>query len=312
MIEPGLRVNYYASLPIVSPEPRLGVKFNATNTFRVKLATGLYSQNLISANSNRDVVNLFSGFLSGPELSSLPDSFNGKIIDNALQKSLHFILGFEKELSEKISINIEGYYKKNYNLVNLNRNKIYDEQPDFLIESGKAYGVDFLLKYDYRRVYVWAVYSLGYVDRFDGTLNYNPHFDRRHNVNFVASYTFGKDLNWEFSARWNLGSGFPFTKTQGFYEKFPFSDGIESDYTTDNGELGIIYGDLNQGRLPYYHRLDATVKRVFYFSENAKLEAVFSITNIYNRKNIFYFDRVKYQTVYQLPFMPSIGASLTF
>lgn len=312
LIEPGIRINYYASLPVVSPEPRLGMKFNATNTFRVKLATGLYSQNLISANSNRDVVSLFSGFLSGPELSNLSDSFNGNLIENALQKSLHFILGFEKELSEKINVNVEGYYKKNFNLVNLNRNKIYDEQPDFLIENGKAYGVDFLLKYDYRRIFIWAVYSLGYVDRFDGTLNYNPHFDRRHNVNFVASYTFGKDLNWEFSARWNLGSGFPFTKTQGFYEKFPFYDGIESDYTTDNGELGIIYGDLNQGRLPYYHRLDATLKRVFYFSENAKLEAVFSITNVYNRKNIFYFDRIKYKTVYQLPFMPSIGASLTF
>jgi len=323
LVEPGVRINYYASLPVTSLEPRLGVKYNMTNFLRFKLATGLYSQNLISANSNRDVVNLFSGFLSGPNLSYLPETFDGKEVKNSLQKSVHFIFGTEIDLSERVNLNVEGYLKNNYNLLNLNRNKIYDDnnenndvpdylKKDFIIESGNAYGVDFLLKYDYKRVYIWAVYSLGFVERYDGYINYNPHFDRRHNVNLVTSVTFGESLDWEFSARWNLGSGFPFTQTQGFYEKFPFTNGIFTDYTTENGDLGILYGDLNQGRLPYYHRFDATLKKIFYFGETTKLEAIISITNIYNRKNIFYFDRVKYESVYQLPFMPSAGLSLTF
>lgn len=323
LMEPGIRLNYYASLPDKSLEPRLGIKYNMLDFLRFKFASGFYSQNLISANSNRDVVNLFSGFLSGPNISYLPETFEGKEITSSLQKSFHIILGTEIDLSERVNLNVEGYYKKNSNLLNLNRNKIYDDnlensdiadylKKDFIVESGKAYGIDFLLKYDYKRVYVWAVYSLGYVERYDGVITYNPHFDRRHNVNLVTSVTFGENLDWEFSARWNLGSGFPFTQTAGFYEKFPFTNGIYTNYTSENGELGILYGELNQGRLPYYHRLDATLKKMFYFGETSKLEATLSITNIYNRKNIFYFDRIKYESVYQLPFMPSIGLSLTF
>ena len=117
---------------------------------------------------------------------------------------------------------------------------------------------------------------------------YSPHFDRRHNVNFISSYTFGKDLNWEFSARWNIGSGFPFTQTSGFYEFVPFTD-INTDYTTANGNLGIIYSNINEGRLPYYHRLDVALKHKFEISDNTTLETSLSITNVYNRNNIFYF-----------------------
>ena len=67
VIEPSLRVQYYASLGNLSLEPRLGYKYNVADKFRVKLAAGMYSQNLISANSDRDVVNYFYGFLSGPD-----------------------------------------------------------------------------------------------------------------------------------------------------------------------------------------------------------------------------------------------------
>jgi hypothetical protein len=240
-----------------------------------------------------------------------------------LQKSNHAILGFEFDLTNRLNLNVETYIKDNIQLTNINRNKLYDDnaengdkpeylRKDFIIETGKAYGIDFLLKYDYKRVYLWATYSLGWVTRYDGVINYPPHFDRRHNVNLVGSYTFGKDLTWEFSTRWNLGSGFPFTQTQGFYEKIPFYDGINTDYTKVNGELGIVYGPLNQGRLPYYHRLDINLKKVIPTGADSELEISFSITNVYNRKNIFYFDRIRYERVNQLPFMPSLGLNWTF
>jgi outer membrane receptor for Fe3+-dicitrate len=122
----------------------------------------------------------------------------------------------------------------------------------------------------------------------------------------------GKDLNWEFNARWNFGTGFPFTQTQGFYGKIPFSDGINTDYVTYNEVLSILYADLNEGRLPTYHRLDISVKRRFELGEHSNLEVDFSITNLYNRQNIFYVDRVSNERVDQLPIMPSLGISLTF
>jgi hypothetical protein len=321
LLEPSFRLHYYASLGEASPEPRLGMKYNISDNFRLKFAAGMYSQNLIAANSDRDVVNLFYGFLSGPE--DLQKEFDGKKINTKLQKSNHAILGFEFDLTNRLNLNVETYIKDNIQLTNINRNKLYDDtgsnqdkpeylRKDFIIETGKAYGIDFLLKYDYKRVYLWGTYSLGWVTRYDGVINYPPHFDRRHNVNLVGSYTFGTDLTWEFSTRWNLGSGFPFTQTQGFYEKIPFYDGINTDYTRVNGELGIVYGPLNQGRLPYYHRLDFNLKKNIPTGENSELEISLSITNVYNRENIFYFDRIRYERVNQLPFMPSIGINWTF
>lgn len=323
LLEPSLRFQWYASLSKISPEPRLGAKYNINDKFRIKFAGGMYSQNLISANSDRDVVNLFYGFLSGPDAGNLQAEFDGKQVKHSLQTSIHYISGFEYDLSNKITVNIEGYYKNNTQLTNINRNKLYDDvasnanepdvlKKDFIIETGRAYGVDFLAKYDFKRTYFWAVYSLGFVERYDGYMTYYPHFDRRHNVNLVASHTFGKNLNWEFSTRWNLGSGFPFTQTQGFYEKVPFADGIGTDYTTSNGELGIIYAEVNQGRLPYYHRLDASLKKFYEFSNESRLEIVLSVTNLYNRQNIFYFDRIKYEKVNQLPMMPTLGLSFKF
>ncbi|MBL4753987.1 MAG: TonB-dependent receptor [Flavobacteriales bacterium] len=329
IIEPSFRLHFYASLSTISPEPRLGLKYNATDKLRIKFAGGLYSQNLISAVSDRDVVNLFYGFLSGPE--NLQKEFDGKPVNHALQKATHAILGFEYDVSRHMSINIEGYYKFFNQLTNINRNKLFDDTPDFadrpdhlkkdfIVERGSAYGADFLLKYDRKRWYLWVVYTLGFVTRFDDILtdengvkiNYNPHFDRRHNANIVSSYTFGKDLNWEVDLRWNLGTGFPFTQTQGIFEKYLFEGGINTDYTEQNGEVGYVFAPLNQGRLPIYHRMDFTIKRKFEISDNSTLEAVISVTNIYNRQNIFFFDRTTYQRVDQLPLLPTAGVSLTF
>lgn len=322
IVEPSFRAHYYASLSEFSPEPRLAVKYKVNDKFRLKFAGGIYTQNLIAANSDRDVVNLFYGFISGPE--NIPSTFDGEPVTSKLQRSRHAILGAEIDLSRFLSLNIEGYVKDFPQLTNVNRNKIFDEnsgdysdipdyyKKDFIIESGNAEGVDISLKYNGIKLDIWAVYSLGFINRFDGFRNYTPHFDRRHNVNLTASWRFGKLEQWEFSGRWNYGSGFPFTQTQGFYEKIPFEDGINVDYINANGELGILYGDINMGRLPDYHRLDASLKYIRRFNENTNMEVVLSITNIYDRNNIFYFDRIKYERVDQLPFMPSLGINVKF
>lgn len=317
LIEPSFRLHYYASLGVASPEPRLGVKVNITKWLRVKYAFGLFSQNLIAANSDRDVVNLFYGFLTAPE--NLPREFDGKEVTDPLQRAMHNIAGIEVDMGRRFTLNVEGYIKNFTQLSNVNRNKLYPEsntdpnipeslKRDYIIETGKAMGIDFVLKYSYKRLYLWAVYSLGVVTRYDGIQEYYPHFDRRHNVNLVGAYTFGKNLNWEASVRWNLGSGFPFTQTAGFYENLLMTDGIGTDITTQNGTLGVEYGELNKGRLPYYHRLDISVKRDFELGRTT-LGAVIGITNVYNRENIFFIDRVSYDIVNQLPILPSLGIS---
>ena len=308
IFEPGFRLQQYTLG--TSPEPRLGIKYLASDVLRFKLATGLYSQNIMSTVSDRDVVNLFYGFISSPE--NLPPDENGNNYKNQIQKARHLILGAEYDINLKMDFQIEGYIKDFTQLTNINRSMTSNYDNEFIVERGLAKGVDFLMKYKNKKLYIWTVYSLGFIKRYEGENEYFPHFDRRHNINLVSSYTFGKKDSWKADARWNLGSGFPFTQTQGFYENLPFSEGINTDYTSGNGELGVVYADLNQGRLPYYHRLDLSLSKTIEISRNTILEITASMTNAYNRENIFYFNRIKHERVNQLPLLPSGGISLKF
>ena len=192
IIEPSMRLQLYASLSEISPEPRIAIKYNVTDWFRLKGAAGMYSQNLIAANSDRDVVNLFYGFLSGQ--SNFPKYFNGERVESKLQKANHFILGTEFDITNNLVLNVETYLKDFVQLTNMNRNQLYadnnhpDGTPeilwrDFMIEDGKAYGVDISMKYEYMRFYAWLAYSLGYVNKnyenADGEMvNYRTHYDR--------------------------------------------------------------------------------------------------------------------------------------
>ncbi len=326
LFEPSLRFQYYASLSEMSIEPRYAMKFLLSDKIRLKFAGGFYSQNLIDAKSDRDVVNLFYGFLSGPD--NLPEKYKGVAVTSKLQKAQHAILGIEYDVMDHLTINLEAYYKNFSQLSNINRNKIFDDvdpyndpsslsykpeylRKDFIIETGNAYGIDYSMKYDFKRLYVWAVYSLGYVNRTDELQDYVPHYDRRHNVNLLVSYVMGGKLDWELNVRWNYGSGFPFTKTAGNYEKLQFED-INQNITTTNGEIGTLYDELNNGRLPEYHRLDISLKKKFEIAKNSTLETNISITNAYNRENLFYYNTLRNERVDQLPFMPSVGISLSF
>ena len=326
IIEPGFRMHYYASLGVANPEPRLGFKWNITDDFRFKLAAGRYSQNLVAANSDRDVVNLFYGFLSAPD--NLPKTFtdengNTRDVKDPLQRANHYVAGVEYDLTPELTANFEVYLKDFRQITNLNRNKLFNDDPefadkpdelkkDFIVETGKAYGADMQLKYDKNGLNVWAVYSYTYVDRWDGTQTYNPVWDRRHNVNFVVSYEFGKFDSWRVNARWNFGSGFPFTKTQGYSGSIPFNGDVNYDYTTSNADLSILFGPLNAGRLPTYHRMDVGVTKIWKLDANQQINLDFSVTNVYDRQNIFYFDRVRYQRVDQLPLLPSFGLTYKF
>jgi len=327
VIQPSLRMQVYASLATISPEPRLGIKYNAGDKFRIKMSGGRFSQNFTSASSDRDVVNLFNGLLSAP--TNVQQSFVNefqqlKETKNGLQYAWHSILGFELDIGKRISLNIEGYYKYFSQLSNINQNKIYEDiaefaneadefKKDFIIESGQSYGVDVLMKYSKNRIFLWGVYSYGYSTRWDGFVSYFPVFDRRHNINIVGSYLFGKNKDFEFNLRWNLGSGLPFTPTSGYYQAENFSSGVTTDFTTTNPQtISTLLGDFNSERLPYYHRLDVTLKKRFTFKNEDEIELIASVTNVYNRSNIFYVNRVTSEEIYQFPILPSFGLSYKF
>jgi hypothetical protein len=298
---------------LIIPEPRLSLKYNITQRFRIKGSAGKYTQNILSTSNDKDVVNYFIGFISSPE-EALFSYVEGKNISNKLQKATHGVLGLEYDLLNNIEFNLEAYYKDFEQLAVINRNKRTSTDPNYVVETGKAYGMDFSTKYESEKLYIWITYSLGFVDRNDGEQVYAPVYDRRHNINFMSNYSFGKNKSWQFGLRWNLGSGFPFTKTQGFYNQMFFENGVDTDYTTVNpDEVGVVYSETrNGGRLPYYHRLDISMIKTIRFSRSSALEINASIINVYNRANIFYLDRVNKERVDQLPILPAIGLKFDF
>lgn len=322
VLEPGVHIHYYNDHSYISFEPRVRAKVNL-NRVSISGGAGLYSQNLMAATSDRDVVNLFQGYLAAPL------NVDNQIKDHTLQTSIHYLLGVEVELIDNLSTRVEGWYKDFTQLTNINRDKVFPEDPDFITETGTAQGVDLILRYENPKWYIYGTYGLAKVDRKDGIREYNPVWDRRHNVNGLIAYMSGEvnsedekingrpkftDKKWEVSLRWNLGSGFPFTQTQGFFEKIDFLDnGAQTNYVNQNGNLGILYADeINGGRLPYYHRLDLSAKRRWAFKNKFMVELQASALNLYNRKNVFYFDRVRFATIYQLPLLPSLGLTLKY
>lgn len=334
VFEPSFRLQYYATLGVMSPEPRASFKINLTPKVRFKAAGGLYSQTLMSANSDRDVVNLFYGFINAPKSEDLSKNYldyqsQQKQTNSSLQKASHMVGGIELDLFKYFELNVEVYQKFFNTIINVNRDKIFEDnttnatRPDalkktFVIEQGRARGFDVVLKYDRKRFYFWAVYSLTFNDRWVGDSltgpvnNYPPTFDRRHNVNLVSSYSFGKKKNWEVNARWNFGTGFPFTQTQGYINTLNPQGNINYNFPTANGPLNYIPAELNGGRLPDYHRFDIGIKYKYKWSEKTAFEVNAGATNIYNRANIFQVDRFSFKRVDQLPIMPNVNMSFTF
>lgn len=316
IIEPSLRVQYYSEINRLSPEPRLGIKYNISENVRVKGATGIYSQTIVSTKSDIDIVNLFTGFLLSPDQRIY--NANGEPVKSNLQRAYHAVAGVETDIN-RVELNVEPWFKYFAQISELNRFKKVAADPDFVASSGVAYGLDVSAKYSKDRVYLWA--AAGYqvvnytgIDAKGQKQTYPAPFDTRFNSNLVASYTAGQKKDWELGARFNLRSPFPFTQTQGFYENLnPVANGIGTNVITQNGTIGLQYADeINGGRLSWFHRLDISAKKKFTISERSTVDATLAITNAYNRNNIFYVDRFSNTKKYQLPLFPSLNLTWNF
>jgi hypothetical protein len=315
IIDPGIHARYYSALGVTSLEPRLGAKLFLLTNLKLKGSAGRYSQNLLSTRSDQDIVNLFNGYISSPDQVYYPQGGQPK---DKLQYANHFVAGAEWEPIRNVEVDLEAYVKDFTQIINVNVARTSAEDPTFVVEKGVARGIDFSIKYIRSRYEIRGTYSLAKVTRDYGTLaTYAPFYDRRHNINFVGTFFPVKgNKEWEIDTRFNLGSGLPFTQTQAIYENVGFQGGIGSQYLTENGELGVYYGsiqDYNKGRLPYYHRLDVALKRHYQLSKFSKAEVNVGATNVYNRKNVFFIDRLDAgKRVNQLPFLPYLALSASF
>ncbi len=184
------------------------------------------------------------------------------------------------------SLEVETYYKKVQNRIDYidGADLIANNALEQVILNGqmRSYGLEIMFKKNEGRFNGWISYTLsrseqqtpGRTNLETGINNgqwYNSAYDKLHNLAITSSYLLNE--KWSFGANFALQSGQPVTYPNGQYQY-----------------LGITipsYGLRNENRLPTYHHLDisATLTPRKNNNRNWKGEWVFSIYNLYNRKN---------------------------
>ncbi|MEK6572637.1 MAG: hypothetical protein AABZ61_14790, partial [Bacteroidota bacterium] len=86
---------------------------------------------------------------------------------------------------------------------------------------------------------------------------------------------------------------------------------FDSTYARETGKPYTILGEKNVGNLPAYHRLDVTFAKVFAI-DDYRLAFELNIVNLYDRKNLFYFNRFTGDRVNMLPFFPTLSVRAEF
>ncbi len=270
-------------------EPRASLSYNFSNNLSLKAAWGIYQQEITTFTDEDVVITYFEPWIVTPPYLNPA-------------KSNHYVSGFEWNPNSNLSLSVEGYYKTSDNLPVLNDKKIFLTDKDFVTGSSKAYGIDVLFRYRFSFFNFSASYSHGYVNKKVDNLTYIPRYDIRNSLKTIFDFNIYK--GWKASVTWVYYSGVPFTLLTGFYDKLHFN-GQQNKFSLFGSQvITPLLGKRNASRLPAYHRLDLNVSKKFDFAF-AKVYLNFSIINVYNRANIFYFDRNTGQRVNMLPFLPT-------
>lgn len=253
----------------------------------------------------------------------------------------HFVLGFEQILEDGLKLNLEAYHKS-YDDIPISEEFIYFDNKTFRstrninIGKQKIYGIDLLIQQKLVKDYfgtlaysrMWTKFEdprIGYegktfVSDYDFphvlTLIVGKRFKNLRSLlnesNFLIKYTsyllpFSDDM--EISLRWRYASGKPYTERQWRTTQQYWENGVRwsnGDWVTGN--------EYNNKRYPDYHRLDIAFNSRFNF-EKWSIAVFLSIQNLYNRKNIAYYE---YQSdgiinpVYQFSLLPVVGIDVRF
>lgn len=265
VVKPGLRLNYYSNSRKFYFEPRLVASYKTGAGLTLKMATGRYYQFLNKSSSeqtygyNRDFWVLADGN------------------ENPVLKSNHFIAGFSFE-KNNLYLDVEGYYKT---VDGLQEYLFYDNPEDrqapgqpegnnpglsqFISGTGKAMGIDFLLKYEGANFTSWLAYSLSKstkkFDEINNGTEIPTAYDQTHELKWTNIYNYRK---WNFSTLTIYNTGKPY---------------IESSLKDENFNTTRVYN-----RLPDYFRVDFSANYNFNFKK-VNLKPGLSILNAFNTEN---------------------------
>lgn len=238
------------------------------------------------------------------------------------QHSKQIALGyFQNSRDNNYEASIETFYKTMDNQVAFREGTHLIEQTNIdsqlVFGKGESYGAEFFLKKKTGQYSGWISYTLSWTNQQFPELNFGKVFpfkyDRRHNLSVVGIYEMNK--KWTLSADFVLTSGNATTLPKGRVN-------IYGGGGLYNGVFDV-YSGRNNYRLNMYNRLDvsATNKhKAHLFGKAYDGELIFSIYNLYNRKNPYfvYFDvdattnKPFARQVSLLPIIPSITYNLNF
>lgn len=270
-----------------SIEPRLSTTYRVLPNIALKFAWGIYIQQLVAVSDEDEVISVFDPWIIIPDYLE-PSS------------AIHYNGGIEIDLVPGINFYLEGYFKLLKNLPVVNDQKFLSSDPDLIVGSGESYGWEFSFNYGIEPFNFSVAYTLSWAYKSSKNWTYYPRYDTRHSLNLILEYNIGD--GWIASGIWNYNSGYPFTELLGYYDKYYLNNINDPDINPGEFIPYAILGDRNLGRLPEYHRLDLSIiKRLRIFSINIEVGA--SAVNVYDRKNIFYFDRNTGKIVNMLPFL---------
>ena len=303
VLTPGVRLASFPSKGRHFIEPRLRMVFDY-GIHRFSAAAGIYHQEFVGLADRRDAGDVFTAWTSSPT--------------GTVPEATHLLAGYQIRPTEWLRVAIEGFYK---DLANLSVAE-WTPFPHFTTRiqpaEGTVRGADARIEVKARPFYGFVNYGYSKVTYIakqteieywfgTGSFTYSPPHDRRHQINALGSLTAG---DFVLNARWQYGSGLPFSEALGF-DEFILMDGPK-DLFTNPGQTRVLYSYPYGGRLPDYHRLDLSAEYTFDVSSDAVVTIMVSGTNAYNRTNLFYIDLFTLERLDQLPFIPAIGLKLEF
>lgn len=301
-LEVGIRSDIFSLLSPNSAdafEPRLALSYDISRALSFKVSYARVHQRLVTITNEDDVVSLFETWI--PILDDQPS-----------QEADHYIIGVDGDVTSipGLNFNLQAYFKDMRNLVEYNLDKVDASDPDFVRAEGRSYGVEAFLEEKHPKYYGMLSYSLSYTERTVGDFTYNPRYDRRHSLNIIAGWK--PATGWDVNLRWEYGSGLPFSQIVGFYDRLLFNGLFDGrGYIDESGEPYTMLGPKNTGRLPAYHRMDVSVSKAFKL-EWAKLVVEASVLNVYDRSNMFYYDRTTGERIDMLPVLPTVNLRVEF
>ncbi|MDX1617623.1 MAG: TonB-dependent receptor [Balneolaceae bacterium] len=306
-LQPGVALSLNPGGYGVSPEPRFRFSWQPFGREREEVtgALGLYRQSIVGISDMRDLSSVFVAWMSTP-------------IGDSQMEAIHALLGWQQTLADGLTWSVEGYHKRMRNLPVPVWSTIARFTTDLALADGVVYGSDFRIEYNKGRFYgllgygySWTLYESAQ-DHFnvwfgEPVQEYHPPHDRRHQVNALFSMDIGA---FTVGARWQLGTGFSFTRPLGFDDLLDFRERLP-DVNQDRGIRRVILDKPYTGRLPTVHRLDLSLERSFRlggYGPTLNLQA--GAINVYDQTNIFYYDVFTQRRINQLPVVPYLTVEM--